>query len=92
MGEIDARLAKRILVVFDADIVQGFLTVQPLADIHAQKAAQLIDFLRDHPLRTLDALHLAVALDTRVKVMATADRILGEAAVTVGLKVVRFDR
>jgi uncharacterized protein len=36
--------------------------------------------LKTIPLRTLDALHLAVARENRIKAIATADRIMVSAA------------
>jgi predicted nucleic acid-binding protein len=45
----------------DSDVRRGFLQVEPLVDDQAVVAADFIEGLVEHPLRTLDALHLAVA-------------------------------
>jgi len=43
-----------------------------------------------HPLRSLDALHLAIARDAGCASIATADRVLADAAAALGLEAVRF--
>ncbi len=47
--------------------------------------------LSRHGLRTLDALHLAIARDLGAPLIATADRIMAKAAADLGLEVERFD-
>jgi predicted nucleic acid-binding protein len=49
-----------------------------------------MDRLPDHPLRTLDALHLAVVEAAGFEVMATADRVMANAAEALGVKVEGF--
>ena len=49
-------------------------------------ATELIDTLK-HPLRTLDALHLAIANATGCAQFATADKTLASAARVTGLQV-----
>ena len=44
----------------------------------------------EHPLHTLDALHLTLAADLAVSMLATADGVMADAAVSMGLQVVRF--
>ncbi len=89
--EIDSRTERRILQTFESDVRAGYLTVHPLDDHHALVAAEIIARLKPHPLRTLDALHLAIARSLSVERIATADRIMAAAAVALGMKVVRFD-
>jgi len=50
----------------------------------------LIDRYPDHPLRTLDALHLAVALHAGIEIRATADTVMADAATAMGFAVARF--
>jgi uncharacterized protein len=59
---------------FAADIRSGYFQVEPLTDRHAVVARELVGQLSDHSLRTLDALHLAIAQSAGVKILATADR------------------
>lgn len=89
--ELDGRLEKRVWSAFEADMRAGYLTVHPLEDAHVLAAIDLLTRLRSHPLRSLDALHLAIAADAGSTALATADRVLAEAAVALGLEVVRFD-
>ncbi len=88
--EIDARIERQVLAAFEADIRAGFLSVHPLEDAHALAAIETLTRLRTFPLRSLDALHLAIARDCRCSGIATADRVLADAAVALGLAVVRF--
>jgi predicted nucleic acid-binding protein len=90
-GDIDGRTEERIFSVFEDDIRGGYLTVHRLEDEHAIAAAELIHRLRAHPLRSLDALHLAIALSLDTARIATADRTMALAAQAVGIKAVRFD-
>jgi uncharacterized protein len=46
--------------------------------------------LADQPLRTLDALHLAVARTTGTRLVATADRALARAAQVLGFATITF--
>lgn len=90
-GEVDAETEMRVLAVFDEDIRRGFLRRYPLTDDHAVAALNLASSLSDHPLRTLDALHLAIAGDIGTDTLVTADRIMAAAAEAQGFRVVRFD-
>ena len=89
--EVTPRQARRVFAAFEEDVRDGFLFVHPLEDRHAVSALALIQRLERHPLRTLDALHLAVALDLKSPKVATADRVLTAAAQELGMEVVRFD-
>jgi len=89
-AEIDAGIQRRVLATFEADLRAGFLSVHPLEDAHVLRAVDLVSRLRSHPLRSLDALHLAVTLDLGCPAIATADRILADAAAALGLEVARF--
>jgi hypothetical protein len=89
--EIDERTENRILGTFENDVRAGFLAVHPLEDAHALAAAEIMKHLKTHPLRTLDALHLAIAQDLGCAQIATADRVMAEAATAIGFETVRFD-
>lgn len=78
--EISARVERDAFRLFEADICGGFLVVLAMSDAHFVAAADLLERLRHLPLRTLDALHLAVAGSNRVTMIATADRIMVDAA------------
>jgi len=50
----------------------------------------MIESLPSVPLRTLDALHLTVARDIPADIIATADKVMTEAAQLLNFKVVLF--
>jgi uncharacterized protein len=88
--EIDAAYEQAALADFAADVGSGYFEIEPLIDRHAIVADQLIGRLADHSLRTLDALHLAVAQSVGASVLATADRAMMRAARALGLPTVTF--
>ena len=90
-GEIDHRMETRVFSTFENDVRGGFLTVHPLEDTHALGALDILARLKTHPLRSLDALHLAIARALGISKIATADRVLAEAATALGIETVRFD-
>ncbi len=90
-GEVTAHIEQRVLDAFEADVRHGYLYVQPLDDRHARDAVTLVSQLSGHGLRALDALHLAIARDIGAPLIATADRLMANAATALGLEVARFD-
>jgi predicted nucleic acid-binding protein len=90
-GHFDAAVEARIHALFEEDIAGGHLLLRPLENEHALAAGRLIHGLPAHPLRTLDALHLAVAQGLGAEELATADRVMAAAAEALDLRVVRFD-
>ena len=72
---------------FESDIARGILEVHPLDDQHAIGARQLLEKLATIPLRTLDALHLAIATEIGADAIATADRTFAAAARALRLHV-----
>jgi predicted nucleic acid-binding protein len=88
--EIDAAYEQAALADFADDVRSGFFQIEPLADRHAVLAHDLIGQLTGHSLRTLDALHLAVARSAGVSMLATADRAMARAAGELGIEVVTF--
>ena len=89
-GEIAEPTAEAAFHLFESDIAQGYLEICPLVDQHAVSAVALPGRLRDHPLRTLDALHLSVAQTIGSQTVATADRVMARAAEALGLRTVVF--
>jgi predicted nucleic acid-binding protein len=72
------------------DLANGYLRVLPLADTRLIEALELIERLIAHPLRTLDALHLACALAAAARTLATADRTMASAGEALGLEIAFF--
>jgi predicted nucleic acid-binding protein len=88
--EITKTIEARVVASFEQDIGAGFLLVHPVADEHLIAAVGLITRLSRYPLRTLDALHLAIAEGVHCRQLATADRTMAAAGKAVGLDVTRF--
>jgi len=89
-GEITKTIESRVYSSFEKDIGGGFLQVYPVADEHVITALNLITRLGRYSLRTLDALHLAIAQAIRCLRLATADKSMAAAGKAAGLSVVRF--
>jgi len=79
-------------LTFVDDIGAGHLHVEALADEHVLRARDMLEELRHVPLRTLDALHLAIAQSIGAGVLATADLRMARAAEALGVAVVTFGR
>jgi uncharacterized protein len=90
MGELDQALESLVYATFLDDIAAGFLSLCTTDDPRFDEAAGLIARYPEHPLRTLDALHLAVARHEQVDTIATADTVMADTAQAMGLAVVRF--
>lgn len=89
-GDITAAHETRIGDAFAADLASATLALHAVEDADFQAAVVLIRDLRRQPLRTLDALHLAVARRLEVDLVATADRVMAAACKELGIKVAAF--
>jgi len=72
------------------DIDRGWLQRYSLDNARFAEATTLIMRYPEHPLRTLDILHLALAADLGVAMLATAEGVMADAALRMDLQVVRF--
>lgn len=90
MGDITKTIESRVYTSFEKDVGAGFLQVHPVADEHLIAALGLITRLGRYPLRTLDALHLAIAQGIHCQRLATADKGMAAAGKAAGLSVARF--
>lgn len=90
-NEITPKIERDVLAAFQQDRAEGHLHVHPVDDAAVRAADALIARLEDHPLRTLDALHLALARQLQAPALATADATMAAAAESLGMSVVRFD-
>jgi len=88
--EITKAIESRVYASFEKDVGAGFLQVHTVADAHLIAALGLITRLGKYPLRTLDALHLAIAQGIHCRQLATADMRMANAAKAAGLQVARF--
>lgn len=90
MGDLTAQLEGELFAAFQEDIDRGWLQQYPFEDARFAEAANLMRRHPGHPLRTLEALHLAQAVNADIQLLATADAVMAEAAVSMGLAVERF--
>ena len=88
--ELSAQAEGDAFTQFRSDVFNGHLEVHPLLDEHAHTAMDLLTRLKEHPLRTLDALHLAIAVTLDIAVLATADHVMAQAAAALGFQVEVF--
>lgn len=90
MGDLSVELESLLFAALLSDIDRGWLLQAPVSDARFAEATNLIARYPEHPLRTLDALHLTVAADLGVSVLATADGVMADAAASMGFQVARF--
>jgi len=90
-GDVDRALEGRLWAALGEDIAEGFLLTHPLIDEHAAAAVRLLAMLPHVPLRTLDAVHLAIARQIGATHLVTADRVMVAGAEELGFRVTRFD-
>ena len=84
-GGLSATDAKRIMTQFLTHTREGLYTRMSVEQVHFQKARDWISLLAV-PLRTLDALHLAIA-DSKNLCLVTADKTLAYSAKTLKVTV-----
>ncbi|MFB2918342.1 type II toxin-antitoxin system VapC family toxin [Aerosakkonema funiforme] len=85
MREISQEEARQIAIEFQRDLDDFFYTRIPLQPFHYQQAREWIGRF-DTALRTLDAIHLAIAAANDLR-LVTADEALAEAANVFGIAV-----
>lgn len=90
MKEMSPELEAQIYATFLEDIAQGHLALCQVEDKHLDSAAHLIDMLPGYNLRTLDAMHLAIAQHHGIDSIATADNFFAKVAAALGFKVDNF--
>lgn len=90
MGSLEASTESAAHDLFMEDIEQRHLLVERIDDRDVRAAAHLIGRLARHPLRTLDAIHLAVCTSRGIERLATADSVMADAAEELGIDVRRF--
>jgi predicted nucleic acid-binding protein len=84
-GDIDAATQVKVLATFEGDVAHGHLVLLPQTVESFQVAESLLGAYPDIPLRTLDALHLGVMRAAGVSTLATADRVMVQAAEVMGV-------
>ena len=89
-NQVSPELEAQVLGEFRLDMQDGALIVVPFSEDDLTLAYHLMDEVRAVPLRTLDALHLAVARHVAASGFATADKNQAEAARLLGFTLHRF--
>jgi len=89
-GHIDSGIQSRILATFEGDIVEGHLDLVPLTVESFLIAESLLGAHPEIPLTTLDALHLGTIRSAGAGVLATADRVMAQAAIALGIECREF--
>lgn len=89
MREISQDDATAIVERFQSDIDSGFYTRITLETIHYHLAREWISWFTT-PLRTLDALHLAVASQNNIR-LVTADAALAASAQFLGVDILLLE-
>ncbi|HZJ02576.1 MAG TPA: type II toxin-antitoxin system VapC family toxin [Thermoleophilia bacterium] len=84
-GSLDPLIEARVFSVFETDIAAGHLILLPLRVEHYLLAESLLGSLPNARLRALDALHLGALKGEGLKQLATADRVLADAAEALGV-------
>lgn len=89
--ELSIDLEQKVYATLQDDIAKGFLTIHRVDDEQVIEALNLISLLTNHPLRTLDAIHISIARSVGADCLATADTVMGNAAEELGMKVILFN-
>jgi predicted nucleic acid-binding protein len=89
-GLINSRIEKKAVNELHNDIRDGALELNAVADEQVASAFHLIESLPAIPLRSLDAVHLAIARDIQAQSFATADKTQAKAAHALGFTVHEF--
>ena len=90
VGDLTVELESLLFAAFMGDIDRGWLQRYPLDDVRFAEASNLIARYPEQPLRTLDALHLTLAAQAGIPMLATADAVMAETASLMGFAVERF--
>lgn len=90
LGMLDSATESRLHALFLGHLGLGLWDVRPMDGAIFDAAVALIARLKNRPIRTLDALHLAAAELAGADALATADRGMADAARAIGLKPVFF--
>jgi len=91
-GAIDPRTESILFSTFLEEIQSGHLVRHFITENMWEGAVHLLGSLHHFPLKTLDALHIAAARETGTGILATADRVMADAARELEMEVVWFGR
>jgi predicted nucleic acid-binding protein len=89
-GQLDAETRGKILATFEGDIVAGHLELLPHSAEAFLAAESMLGAHPEVPLTTLDALHLGAMMSSGISRLATADKIMAQAAAKLGIECESF--
>lgn len=89
-GDISGQDEQNIMEKVRLDIQDGVLIVDPMVDAYFVEAMRLIEDSPQFALRTLDATHLATVQALGATELATADAVMRNVALALGMQVVYF--
>lgn len=89
--ELTKQEVEQIFSLFNVELSQNAFILHTISENSVIKAIDLIEQLTTVPLRTLDAIHLSIALDICAVGLATADIVMAEAGQLLSLEIFRFD-
>ncbi len=90
LGDVSIEVENQLFAAFLEDIDRGWLQRYPLDDARYSEATNLIARYPEHSLRSLDALHLTVAAQAGIPILATADAVMAAASLSMGFQIARF--
>lgn len=89
-GHIDLLTQSKVIATFEGDIAGGHLVVLPHTVESLLIAESLLGSHPEIPLRTLDAMHLGIMQAAGIMTLATADRVMAQAAEALGMECATF--
>ena len=89
-GAFDEHYHQMARAEFARHLASGAFRVHALHEGLYAQATYLLDSVSPLSLRTLDALHLAAAQSAQARSIATADKVMAQAATQLGLQTTTF--
>lgn len=89
-GDFSSTLEQELLKAFRNDVQQGHLAQHAVTDENLLDAMRLLELVSPVGLRTLDAIHLQIALAMGATGLATADKTMATAADILEFEVINF--
>jgi uncharacterized protein len=89
-GHFDLSTQGKVIATFEGDIAAGHLVLLPHTVESLLIAESLLGSHPDIPLRSLDAMHLGIMQAAGIMTLATADRVMAQAAEALGMECETF--
>ncbi len=89
-GHVDLLTQSKVIATFEGDISAGHLVLLPHSVESFLIAESLLGAHPEIPLRSLDAMHLGTMQAAGITALATADRVMAQAAEALGMRCETF--